>query len=86
MTQDDYERGYSAGYQAGYVQGRLSKQNEIVSSPAKPTPTLEDRPTGNGWIQVTPELQVDFELPEDSQECYVLRDMSGDIIGISGVR
>ena len=84
MAQDDYERGYADGFGKGYIAGRLSKQDEITRD--KPTPTLEDRPTGNGWVQVTPELQADFELPEDSQECYVLRDMSGDIIGISGVR
>ena len=85
---DEYQRGYDAGFQAGYVQGRLSKQSELQEEARrqKAAPLPHERPTSNGWVQVTPELAEDFALDADVSEAYVLRDMSGEIIGITQTR
>ena len=77
---DDYSRGYNDGHQDGYAKGRAAGiASEQESKRKYPDPTESKN---NGWVAVTDELREHFGIEPDATRVYVIRDMTGDIVGV----
>lgn len=78
-----WDAGFEAGYTDGYVRGRLAGAQDARTE-QRETPEPEAR-KGNGWVRITDELREQFadEIEPESTRAYIIRDLSGEILGVS---
>ena len=77
----DYERGYNDGHQDGYAKGRaagIASEREVKKKYPDPGESQS-----NGWVAVTEALTEAFpEIEDETTRVYVIRDMTGEIVGV----
>jgi hypothetical protein len=78
--QEAYQRGYEMGFSEGYTKGRVAGAQDARAESRSAPP--EDSRKGNGWVTASEGLRERFSAPEGATRAYILRDMTGEIVGV----